>query len=107
MKLIIGLSFIVASLGVTFGQQKRTLLNGVVAQIGDNVILQSDIEAQVLQAQQAGITIDESFRCNVLEGIMYQNLLINQAKLDSIEITDQQVDAEMENRIRSIEAQIG
>ncbi|MCO5260626.1 MAG: peptidylprolyl isomerase [Crocinitomicaceae bacterium] len=107
MKLLVSISFIIASLGFSFGQQNRVALNGVVAQIGDNVVLQSDIEAQVLQAQQAGLTISPDFRCTVLEGIMYQNLLINQAKLDSLEVTDQQVDAEMENRIRAIEAQIG
>ena len=38
---------------------------------------------------------------------MFQNLLLNQAELDSIEITDAQVDAEMENRVRVIEQQIG
>ncbi len=87
-----------------FGQ---TTIDKIVAQVGDNIILLSDIQIQKLQARQAGLTVTREFDCQILEELMYQNLLINQAKLDSIEITDQQVDAEMENRLRIIENQIG
>jgi peptidyl-prolyl cis-trans isomerase SurA len=45
--------------------------------------------------------------CAVLEELMYNELLLNQAKLDSIDISDQQVDSEMENRLRVLEQQIG
>src|SRR5690606_29903768 len=51
--------------------------------------------------------ITPEFRRNILENIMYQQLLVNQAMLDSVVVTDQQVDAEMENRLRAIEEQIG
>jgi peptidyl-prolyl cis-trans isomerase SurA len=107
MKLVASISFLIIFAQVGFSQVKRTSLDGIVAQIGDNVILDSDIEAQVFQAKQANVEITENFRCNVLEGIMYQQLLLNQAILDSIVVTDQQVDAEMENRLRTIEEQIG
>jgi len=86
---------------------RNITIDGIVAQIGDNIILQSEIEAQIIQAQQAKVEITEDFRCRILEELMYQHLLVNQALLDSVEITDQQVDAEMENRIRAIEEQIG
>ena len=33
---------------------------------------------------------------------MYQNLLLNQARLDSLPVSDEQVDSEMENRLRYI-----
>lgn len=107
MKLLVSISLFALAIGHGFSQQDRVLLNGVVAQVGDNVILQSDLESQLAQAKQAGMTITPDFMCTVLEGVMYQNLLINQAILDSVVITDQQVDAEMENRIRAIEGQIG
>ena len=38
---------------------------------------------------------------------MYQNLLVNQAKIDSIDVSAEMIDAEMEQRLRVIEAQIG
>ena len=79
----------------------------LVAQVGDNVILLSEIQAQKLQAIQAGMKVTPEIDCQILEEIMFQYLLLNQAKLDSIDVNDSQVDAEMENRLRVIENQIG
>lgn len=107
MRLLVSISLFFSFLQVGFSQPGRTPLDGIAAQIGDNVILNSDIEAQIAQAKQAGMEITPEFRCNILEGIMYQNLLVNQAIIDSLVVTDQQVDSEMENRIRVIEEQIG
>ena len=84
-----------------------TLIDKVVAQVGDNVILLSEIQAQKLQAIQAGMKVTPEIDCQILEEIMFQYLLLNQAKLDSIDVNDSQVDAEMENRLRVIENQIG
>lgn len=92
----------------SFSQENsKQVIDKIVAQIGDNVILKSDIEAQKLQAIQSGVEISKETDCLILEQLMFQNLLLNQAQVDSIEITDAQVDAEMENRIRIIENQIG
>lgn len=87
--------------------QERIVIDKIVAQVGDNIILMSDLEAQKLQAIQAGMTVTKEMDCNVLEELMYNELLLNQAKLDSIEVSDGQVDAEMENRLRVLEEQIG
>ncbi len=56
---------------------------------------------------QGGMEVTKETDCQILEELMYQELLINQAKLDSIEISDQQVDAEMENRLRITEEKFG
>ena len=83
------------------------VVDKIIAQVGDNIILYSDIENQKLQAIQAGITADRNLECTVLEQLMCEQLYLNQAKLDSIEISDEQVDSEMENRLRIIQNQIG
>jgi peptidyl-prolyl cis-trans isomerase SurA len=87
--------------------QERKVVDKIVAQVGDNIILMSDLEAQKLQAIQAGMAVTKEMDCSVLEELMYNELLLNQAKLDSIEISDEQVDSEMENRLRVLEEQIG
>jgi peptidyl-prolyl cis-trans isomerase SurA len=89
-----------------FSQEKK-VVDRIAAQVGDNIILMSDIQAQKLQAIQAGVAVGKEMDCQVLEELMYNELLLNQAKLDSIEISDQQVDAEMENRLRVLEQQMG
>jgi len=87
--------------------QNGKLVNKVLAQVGDNIILLSDIEIQKLQAKQSEMEVDFDFSCSVLEQLMVQELLVNQAKLDSIPVSDEQVDAEMENRLRIIEKDMG
>jgi peptidyl-prolyl cis-trans isomerase SurA len=92
--------------GIVSGQEKK-IIDKIAAQVGDNIILLSDLQAQKLQAIQAGMEPSREMDCAVLEELMYNELLLNQAILDSIVISDQQVDAEMENRIRVLEQQIG
>jgi peptidyl-prolyl cis-trans isomerase SurA len=84
-----------------------SVVDKIVAQVGDNIILLSDIEAQKQQAKVSGVAITNNLDCEILEKMMYQQLLVNQAKLDSLIISDENVDAEMENRLRVIENQIG
>lgn len=79
----------------------------IVGQVGDNIILYSDIEMQKMQAMSQDIPIDQFTDCRILEELLYQNLLVAKAKLDSVEIADAQVNGEMENRLRQIEQQIG
>ncbi len=84
-----------------------SVIDEIVAQVGDYPILLSDIEAERIQLMSEGEDMGKDAQCNILERLLYQKLLLNQAKLDSIEITDEQVNAEMENRLRMIENQIG
>lgn len=104
MKLLITFSFLLAT--SSFINAQGTI-DKIVAQVGDKIILKSDIEGQKLQAIQAGMAVTSEMDCQVIEELMFQYLLVNQAKLDSIEVSDAQVDAEMENRLRMIEQQIG
>jgi peptidyl-prolyl cis-trans isomerase SurA len=100
----ITINFIICST-VAFGQ--RQVVDKVAAQVGDNIILMSDLQGQKLQAIQAGVAAGKEMDCQILEEVMYNELLLNQAKLDSVDIPDQQVDAEMENRLRVLEQQMG
>ena len=104
MKLIVTFSLLLIS---TFAANAQETIDKIVAQIGDKIILKSDIEGQKLQATQAGMEVTSEMDCQVIEELMFQFLLVNQAQLDSIDVSDAQVDAEMENRLRMIENQIG
>ncbi|NRA10488.1 MAG: peptidylprolyl isomerase [Crocinitomicaceae bacterium] len=92
---------------LSFTSNAQQTIDKIVAQIGDYIILLSDIQGQKIQAMQAEVEITPEMDCQILEELMFQKLLLNQAALDSIVISDEQVDAEMEQRIRVIEAQIG
>ena len=88
----------------TFEAQK--LVNQIVAQVGDNIILWSDIETQRLQLPDKEKAL-EGKDCQILEQLLLEELLVNQALIDSLVISDEQVDAEMENRLRIMENKMG
>jgi len=104
MRLRLIFSIIALTSFSSFAQQT---IDKIAAQVGDKVILLSDIQAQKIQAIQAGITVTPEMDCEMLEELMYQKLLITQAILDSVEVSPEQVDSEMESRLRVIENQIG
>ncbi|MBM3424615.1 MAG: hypothetical protein FJY06_03850 [Bacteroidetes bacterium] len=90
-----------------FAFSQSITIDKVVAQVGDNVILLSDIQEQRLQAEDGKVAVDPNFDCRVLEQLMVNQVFVNQAKLDSITVSDEQVDADMENRLRIIQNQMG
>lgn len=92
---------------VNLVQAQPRVLDKIAAQIGDNIILLSDLKVQEMQAKEANVAIDSSFSCRMLEELMIEQVLVNQAKLDSVIISDEQVDADMENRLRLIQQQMG
>ncbi|MCB2220335.1 MAG: peptidylprolyl isomerase [Bacteroidetes bacterium] len=78
------------------------VIDQVIAVVGGNVVLQSELEAQYVQyTMQEGAPSDETkMKCDLLENMIYQKLLLNQAELDSVEISDGQVESELDRRLR-------
>ncbi len=89
--------------------QQKAVIDEVVAVVGKHVILQSDIETQYIQMRlQHGILGSaETMRCQILEDLLFQKLLLNQAEIDSITVTDVQVEQEMERRLRYFINELG
>lgn len=94
---------------IIYAQEQGKIIDQVVAVVGGYIILESDIEAQYMQYRmQEGITGSSStIKCSMLESMLYQKLLLNQAELDSIEVTDSQVESEMDRRLRHYIGMLG
>jgi peptidyl-prolyl cis-trans isomerase SurA len=89
--------------------QEPQVIDRVVAVVGQNIILQSDIEAKYIQYRlQGGIKGSaSSIRCEILEDLMFEKLMLNQAEMDSITVTDEQVEADVDRMVRYFMAQLG
>ena len=84
------------------------VIDKVVAVVGENAIYYSDIENQYMQYIMQGYTSDgQAMRCQIFEEVLFAKLLLNQAQIDSIEISDEQVEAEMDRRLQYFISQIG
>jgi peptidyl-prolyl cis-trans isomerase SurA len=99
--------FFLFSSSILFSQETGIVVDKIVAQIGNQIILMSDVESQKQQALQSGLDPLKINACEILEQLMANELLLDQALLDSISVSDEQVDAEMENRLRLLEEKFG
>ena len=79
--------------------QEAMVIDKVVATVGDEIILLSDVEEQYDYDRERMGTISEIAKCGILERIMVQKLLVNQAKLDSVIVEDDQVEQQLNQRI--------
>ena len=101
-------AFITICTSTIYAQQPQ-VVDKVVAVVGSNIIMQSDIEEQYMQYRlQGGIKGSAStIRCEILEDQLFRKLMLNQAELDSIEVTNEQIEQEMDYRIRYYVNQLG
>lgn len=93
-----------------FAQEGKTqVVDKVVAVVGKNIILQSDIENQYMQYRMQGSIEGSSsaIRCAILEEMLFQKLMLNQAELDSLTVTDAEVDMELNRRISELVGRAG
>lgn len=88
-----------------FGQGQA--IDRVVANVAGKIVLYSELAGQLDQAHQAGEVVDHALICGELEDLLYQRLLLEQARIDSVTVDDKQVEAELERRLRYFEQQIG
>jgi peptidyl-prolyl cis-trans isomerase SurA len=72
-----------------------SIIDGVVAVVGSKMILKSDIEKQYIEFRMQGNIkgTSTSMKCLILENILFQKLLINQAEVDSVTVTDAMVES--------------
>ncbi|MBN1650383.1 MAG: peptidylprolyl isomerase [Bacteroidales bacterium] len=108
---VLTLSFIMSllALGQEIDQKPQTILDEVVAVVGKNIILQSDVETQYLQYRMQGYIEGSSstIKCDILKELVFQKLLLNQADIDSIVVSPVQVEQELDRRFRYYISQFG
>ena len=79
----------------------------VEAMIGEEIVLTSDIESKYLQYLSQGNLKSAEVKCELIEDVLFQKLLINQAKIDSIVVTSEEIDSEISTRLNYFENQLG
>lgn len=93
--------------GFVYAQPKGKIIDQVVAVVGNNLILQSDLDNELQQIKSQGndsLPVDE---CTILEELLFQKLLVHQAELDSVTVSDGQIEGELDQRMRYYVAQAG
>ncbi|WP_295673299.1 peptidylprolyl isomerase [uncultured Mucilaginibacter sp.] len=103
-----GLVFLSFTLFISFAraQQKHTL-DKIAAVVGGSIILQSDIELKYATYLAQGSPANPVVKCQIAQSFVTQKLLAAQAIIDSIDVKDDEVDADIDRRMRGMIARAG
>lgn len=91
---------LLASFNTLFAQ--KTTINKIVAIVGDNIILQSDIDREYADYIARGNAENQEVKCYIVQQMLTQKLLTQQAVIDSVTVTDDEVTNEADRRMRAL-----
>lgn len=98
----IGTSLSIVLLVVVSAFSQKQIIDKVTATVGGELVLLSEVEEQFsLMEAQSGV-LPEDARCNIMDQVLISKLLLNQAKLDSIEVSEEEVEEQLNARIERI-----
>lgn len=101
------LGTLIACTGLLQAQRDYDLLDGVMGVVGNEVILLSDLQARQGQILSNRIPYIGDLECVAMEAMLFEKLIVHQAKVDSVEVGEEQVDAALESRIAMFSEQMG
>jgi len=89
--------------------QEEIVADEIVAVVGKHIILKSNIETQYLQYRmQNGITGSEStIKCSIIENLLYEKLLLFAGDVDSVKVTENEINQSLDMRLRYYVNQFG
>jgi peptidyl-prolyl cis-trans isomerase SurA len=88
---------------------QKMVADKIIAQIGDKIILKSDIDNAIADYKRQGMEeqLPPNPECAFLQGQLIQKTLVIQAEKDSLFVEDDELEALLDNRIRYFISQYG
>lgn len=90
-----------------FAQPKKMLADKIIAVVGNKAILKSDIDNSLVDMQRQGVELPPNAACMTLEQTLGVKALVLQAEKDSIIVTDEELETDIDNQIRYFINQYG
>ena len=88
-------------------QPKAVVADKIIAVVGNKIILKSDVDNALLDMQRQGIEVPANGRCMTLEQSLGVKALVLQAEKDSLPVTDEEVETDIDQRVRYFVQQYG
>lgn len=100
------LSLFLVATSITFAQKKEKV-DGVIAVVGDYIVLDSDIDLEYIQLKAQGVDTKDITRCELFGKQLEDKLYAHQAIQDSIVVTDAEVNSYMNEQLDAMIEQVG
>lgn len=106
-KIVTAVFLLLTFVGVAQGQPKKVIADKISGIVGDKIILYSDIRNSLADIIRQGGQVPENAECMLMEQAIISKMLMLQAQKDSLPVTDEEVEADLDNRIRTYINQFG
>jgi len=108
MKKFLTISFILL-ISKVFAQPQKVVADKIIAQVGNKIILRSDILNAISDYKRQGqeANLPPNPECSFLEGQLIQKALVLQAERDSLIVSEEEVEAALDNQIRGFIREYG
>ncbi|MFT5920777.1 MAG: peptidyl-prolyl cis-trans isomerase SurA [Flavobacteriales bacterium] len=84
---------------ISVAQTQGEIIDRIIGVIGDEIILQSELENDLIQMKMNGQDPDGLSKCSSFEQLLFQNLLLNQARIDSLVVSESQIQGTIDQRL--------
>src|SRR4030095_1729241 len=81
-------------------QSKKIVADKIAGGVGDRIIMYSDIKNTIADYVRQGAEVPENAECLILDQAVLSKVLMQQAEKDSLPVTDEEVEADLELRVR-------
>jgi peptidyl-prolyl cis-trans isomerase SurA len=85
----------------------KVVADKIIGIVGDRVILYSDVKNSIEDARRRGEKVPDDAECQIMEQALVSKILMLQAEKDSLPVTEEEVEADLDNRIRQYINQVG
>jgi len=96
---LLGLAFWMTGI---LAAQDTLILDKIICKVGGEVIFYSDLENQMVSLREHKMPTGKNETCTVLEGLLAQMILVHYAKIDSVQVTEEEVNGEIDSRMNQI-----
>jgi len=88
-------------------QSQKIVGDKIVGIVGDKIILFSDIQNSIADAARQGAQLPDNPECSIIEQALISKVLMLQAQKDSLPVTEEEIEAELDQRVRYFIQQYG
>ncbi|MCS7018761.1 MAG: peptidylprolyl isomerase [Cytophagales bacterium] len=105
-RIIIVLINLAISLPV-LSQSEGIVVDKIIAKVNDYIILKSDLEIAYRQALESGQSLPPNARCEILQQLIINKMLVAKAEIDSVMVSEVEVNNNLDRRMAYFEQQFG
>jgi peptidyl-prolyl cis-trans isomerase SurA len=97
--------FLAATLSL-HAQENKKKIDGVVAVVGEYVVLDSDVDKMYIELESQGVSTDNFSRCNLMGKLLEDKLYAHNAIQDSITVSNDEVESAVNQQIEYMKSQV-